>query len=62
MVQLDVIIIIIASIIIRVTILAWGGYSPLQRVPPLEGCDIVWQLPPSLFQGVFRRTVRDGKG
>lgn len=61
-VQVDVIVFIIASIILRVGILAWWGYSPLQRCPPLEGCYIVWQLPQSLFQGVFRRTVRDDKG
>lgn len=43
MVQLDVIV-IIAGIIIRVTVLSWRD-AALCRAPPLEGCDIVWQLP-----------------
>lgn len=43
MVHLDVIV-ILAGIIIRVTVLSWRD-TALCRAPPLEGCDIVWQLP-----------------
>lgn len=43
MFQLDIIV-IIAGIIIRVTVLSWRDKA-LCRAPPLEGCDIVWQLP-----------------